>query len=324
MTVSEIVTKTIIDKLEEAEKTGRTFYWIKPFSEGAPKAPLSYEQSKEYTGINRLLLPPDEYLTYNKAIELNCHIRNGAKGKIVVFFKMIPLKDEDGEPVLDRDGNCIRQGMLRYYRIFSRSDVLDKNEQNLPSKLNFKHYSHEEQIYKQREAFDVFRQTVENYCNANRIIVETVYDGTEAYYSPSTNTIRLPDISNFNSLYEYCHTVAHELSHSTMIPLHRRKQEEKNIENEMLIGYSREELVAEISAEMLISNLGIIDDRQNKNNSLAYLQGWSRYLNNKKQEIVSAAAKAQEASDYIFGYAPVRERNIDIDRGYNRDYGEDR
>ncbi len=314
MTVNEIVTNQIIHKLDEAEKTGKVYYWVKPFAQGAPKVPLSYDKSYEYSGVNRLLLEPDEYLTKNKANELNCHIRKGAKANMVVFFNVVPKKDSNGEVVLDKNGDVVMRGFLKYYQVYSRSDCLEKSGQNLPSKLNFKRYSHAEQTEQMRQALVAFNSMIEKYCQANKIKVEVIKDGTVAYFSPNHNTIRIPDIDNFRSIYEYAHTVAHEITHSTMIPLNRQGGTSKEL-------YSKEELCAEIGAEMIIQNCGIPDDRQYKNNTIAYLQGWSSYLRNKKQEIVYAAAKAQEASELVMSYAKERERNIDISHDFD---GEER
>ena len=64
--------------------------------------------------------------------------------------------------------------------------------------------------------------------------------------------------------------------------------------------YSREELVAEIGAAMLCSNVGIDSDKAFKN-SVAYLQSWLRQLKNDNKMIVWAAAKAEKAAKYILG-----------------------
>lgn len=45
MTVNEIITQQIIDRIEEAKRTGKTFNWVKPFGENACRYPVSYEQS---------------------------------------------------------------------------------------------------------------------------------------------------------------------------------------------------------------------------------------------------------------------------------------
>lgn len=38
MNVNKIITQKIIDRLQEAERTGEKFYWVKPFAKGCPKS----------------------------------------------------------------------------------------------------------------------------------------------------------------------------------------------------------------------------------------------------------------------------------------------
>ena len=61
--------------------------------------------------------------------------------------------------------------------------------------------------------------------------------------------------------------------------------------------YSREELVAEMTASFLCSHVGI--ENATINNSAAYLQGWIRKLRGDKRLAITAAAQAQRAADYI-------------------------
>ena len=56
MNVNQIITQRIIQQMKEALEKGEKFYWVRPFSEGAPEQPFSYEGSVPYRGINRLLL----------------------------------------------------------------------------------------------------------------------------------------------------------------------------------------------------------------------------------------------------------------------------
>ena len=58
---------------------------------------------------------------------------------------------------------------------------------------------------------------ITHYCNQYGIELQFINDGTEAYFSPSDKVIRIPDMSNFSSIYEYVSCVAHEAIHSTMI-----------------------------------------------------------------------------------------------------------
>ena len=46
--VSQIITETVLKRMEEAEKNGEVFYWVKPFSEGSPNKPYSYDTGIPY------------------------------------------------------------------------------------------------------------------------------------------------------------------------------------------------------------------------------------------------------------------------------------
>ena len=313
MTVNEIITNQIIDRIEKAKRTGETFEWVKPFGDNSCVMPVSYEQSRNYTGINRLLLPADEYCTAQKASDLGCHIRKGSHGFIVVYFNLIPEKDENGEVLRDKDGNEMKRGFLKYYRVFSRQDIIDQTGENLPSKFPMKHYDHKEMDEQLRKTLLVFVQMFQAYCTAHNIQIEIIKDGTEAYFMPSKNIIRIPSIENLKSVYAYISTVAHEMIHSTMIPLNRQSPSDVKTVDERKEQYSKEELVAELGACFILQSLACFDDRpaEQKENNIAYLDGWSSYLKDKKNEIISASAKAQEASDFILDYAKEIEKEIE-------------
>ena len=62
--------------------------------------------------------------------------------------------------------------------------------------------------------------------------------------------------------------------------------------------YSKEELVAELGAAMLVNQCGIETEKSFRN-SAGYLQGWLKALKNDKRLIVSAAGKAEKAVKFI-------------------------
>ena len=63
--------------------------------------------------------------------------------------------------------------------------------------------------------------------------------------------------------------------------------------------YSKEELVAEMGAAFLCGVAGI--EHRTCDNSAAYIQGWLRTLQDDKRLLISAAAQAQRAADFILG-----------------------
>ena len=182
--VSQIITETVLKRMEEAEKNGEVFYWVKPFSEGSPNKPYSYDTGIPYRGINRILLDNDEFLTFAKVQEMNkkkdavqYRIRKGAKASMVCYYNTIPVIDEEtGVPQIDeRTGEQITKGFWKYYRVFSRSDVVRAdNGENLPSKFEFKHYSHEDATEQMTKALDRFNRLYEYFCEKYQNQLDTI------------------------------------------------------------------------------------------------------------------------------------------------------
>jgi antirestriction protein ArdC len=153
------------------------------------------------------------------------------------------------------------------------------------------------------------------------IEVQVIQDGTQAYFSHDMK-IRVPDISNFNSVYDWVHTVAHEMAHSTGMFLGRFNDQEPQEIEESMKSYSREELCAEIAAEMLCAELHIVDDSETPDNVYAYINGWSSHLKDRPMEIVSAAAKAETACELIMEC--LREMELEEQKLPNEDFEEER
>ena len=328
--VAKIITDAILKKMEDAENLGTSFRWVKPWNSGLDRA-YSYDTQIPYKGVNRLLLENDEYLTFNKMQEINqqkgtpeYQIRKGARSNIVCYYNITPIKDEQtGEPMIDEyTGKELKRGFLKYYRVFSKGDIVRKdNGESLPSKFNFEHFSHEEATEQMKEALDRFNRLFNYYCEKNGIEVQVVQDGTQAYFSHNMK-IRVPDISNFNSIYNWVHTVAHEMAHSTGMFLGRFNDQEPKAIEEAMKSYSKEELVAEITAEMLCSELHILDDSETPDNAVAYIHSWSSYLKDRPHEIVSAAAKAESACEMIMEC--LREMELEEQKVMNEHTEEER
>lgn len=328
--IARIITERILERMAEAEKNGEMFRWIKPFSEGAPDRAYSYDTLEPYRGINRILLENNEYLTFNKIQELNqrkdapqYQIRKGAKAHMVCYFNTTPVLEEiTGEAVIDETtGKELKRGYLKYYRVFCREDVVQKDTgENLASKFDFKHYSHEEMTEHMKAVLNRFNRLFIFYCKRYGIEIQTIKDGTQAYFSRDMK-IRVPDIENFSSLYCWVHTLAHELAHSTGVMLGRFNSEEIKSLEEMQQEYSKEELIAEISAEMLCNELRIPDDSETPDNTVAYIQSWSSYLKDRPTEIISAATKAEKACALLLDC--LREMELEESKRINQEKQEE-
>jgi len=62
--------------------------------------------------------------------------------------------------------------------------------------------------------------------------------------------------------------------------------------------YSKEELVAEITSAMLCHSCGV-DSQASIKNSAAYLQGWSRFIQDKADAFLTAVNQAYKAREFI-------------------------
>lgn len=91
--------------------------------------------------------------------------------------------------------------------------------------------------------------------------------------------------------------LSHELSHSTGVMLGRF--DEKKHTTDTQLDYAREELVAEISSQIIASELQVIDDSNTPNNSVSYIHSWSSILEDRPSEILRASAKAEKAAQFI-------------------------
>ncbi|MGB8440044.1 MAG: zincin-like metallopeptidase domain-containing protein [Candidatus Acidiferrales bacterium] len=276
-TVFEIVTQTIIEKLEAGDCP-----WKRPWVTSAPKNLIS---QKEYRGINTFLLsasgfPSPYFLTYAQTIKLGGNVRKGEHGQIVVFWNV------GKEKLNPKTGKIQKPFLLRYYRVFNLSQT-----EGIQAKLGI------------NDADSTPKPSIES-CDAivsgmpNRPAIKA---SDRAWYRPSTDEVGIPDKSVFNSSEAFYATLFHELTHSTG---HTSRVGREGIEVLNSFGsesYSKEELIAEMGAAYLCGFSGI--SPATVENSAAYLRSWISVLKGDSKLIVTAASQAQRASDYIRGIA---------------------
>ena len=116
------------------------------------------------------------------------------------------------------------------------------------------------------------------------VIDEIVTD--DAFYSPSRDCVVLPLPEQFKSMEERYSTAFHELAHSTG---HQSRLDRLRATARFgSESYSKEELVAEITAAALMNHTGI-ETKGTFRNSTAYIQNWLTALRNDKRLIISAS-----------------------------------
>lgn len=279
-TVYEIVTEQIIEQLNKG-----VIPWKKSWQSGIPRNGIS---KKEYTGINPFLLSVRGYtnpywFSFKQVGDAGGFVKKGEKSTLIIFGKTYTKPDPDKQEGEISIKELQSHLVMRYYRVFNaeQCEGLDTEKYGTP-KL---------QVFNRIEAAE---KIVASYTNAPVI----QHEEQRAYYMPRLDRVNMPKKETFIDELSYYGTLFHELIHSTGHES-RLNREMKGL-NEDKTDYSKEELIAEMGASYLSARAGIFNQSQLEQAG-AYIQGWLKALKNDPQMVVSAAAKAQKASDYIAG-----------------------
>jgi antirestriction protein ArdC len=251
--------------------------WNQPYTyNGVAGLPLSISTGKPYRGINVFLLAITAmekgyaspfWGTYKKITELGGQIRKGEKSTMITFWKKLTkdMADEKTGEIKPRSFF-----MLRVYNVFNvaQADWAEgKGTKYFPEPIAVDVAS------VRTEAHAI----IESYVAREGISFVSA-DQSMAYYQPSVDLINVPLPANMVSEDAWCLTAFHECGHST------GHTSRLNREGVTSIGahrggtiYSFEELVAEMTAALLAGRLGFITD-DIVANSVAYCQGWAKYL----------------------------------------------
>ena len=268
------ITDRIIAELEKGKVP-----WHKPWhcSSGA----ISRVTGKPYSVLNQLLLPQaGEYVTFRQAIEEGHPVKKGEKASVVYFFKFIHGEDKE-------TGEAKKIPILKYYSVFHISQCEGMKPRFAASE------SSEGGLQSDERAEQILKDYI---CRSGVTLKQE--RSNKAFYQPATDTIVVPEMSQFTEKAEYYSTVFHESVHST-----GHSSRLNRITNVARFGsesYSKEELVAELGASYLVNAAGL-ETLSSFGNSAAYIQGWLSALKDDKRFIVSAAGKAEKAVRLIFG-----------------------
>lgn len=275
-----MVTDRIIAEMEKG-----IIPWQKPWNGG--ECCISHTTGKPYSWLNQLMLggKVGEWLTFKQCKAEGGNVKRGEKGCPVVFWSFNDKKVKD----VDADGNEVIRivrghPFLKYYTVFH----IDQCEGIKPK------FDKELKVY-DNDPIEAAENIVKTYFDREACTLN-VYQSAQAFYSPSTDSVTVPQMSQYEVKEEYYSTLFHEMTHST-----GHETRLARIVKVAAFGsedYSKEELVAEMGAAMLVSTAGIECEKAFRN-SVGYLQGWLKALSNDNKLIVFAAGKAEAAVKYI-------------------------
>lgn len=109
----------------------------------------------------------------------------------------------------------------------------------------------------------------------------------------------LPEFKFFSSAKSYYATLLHELAHSTGHGTRLNRDLSGSFGSNK---YAREELIAEIAATFVASELNISDEL-NLENHASYLASWIEILKNDNRAFFTAVTQARLASNYLLSQA---------------------
>ena len=275
MTVYEVITARILEQLERG-----VVPWRRPWALVESK---NLATGKKYRGVNAITLPGGLFATFKQVKALGGTVKKGSHGFPVVFFSFPDHTAEDKEKEEEKEDGRTAP-IIRYYHVFRVEDCEGlkiekiKEEGSKPSSI---------------EA----AETIVANMQSRPTIIEK--NSGEAYYCPSTDTVQIPNRSQFPRIEEFYSTLFHELTHSTG---HADRLGRKTLTAAAAFGsseYGKEELVAEFGASFLCGTARI--DNTTVENSAAYINNWKKVIKADSRLVIQAAGMGQKAADYILG-----------------------
>lgn len=288
--VIDIVNEKILEKMEKGVNP-----WKKTWKLSGGflvNRPYNYVTNKPYNGLNLALLESGYYVSYKQLQELGGKVKQGAKPYFVVYSKPTIYTTEEVNPDTEELETLERTGwIMKYYWVYSLDDCEGYRQikgREKPQDITINPYN-------DNEEWEEAENVMADYISRDGVKVHRI-EQKQAYYSPSSHEVVLPQLKQFDDSISFYETAFHELGHSTSKALKRELGSKFGTEK-----YAKEELVAEICSIYCMNALGVDDDKY-FNNNIAYLKSWASHIKNNENKyfIYSAMSKAQKAFEYIF------------------------
>lgn len=272
--------------------------WKKPWHSSF-NGPTSMSTGRRYTGINTFILAIEGreskwWGTYKQIKKHGGQVMKGEHGTVVVFWKFLPAKDENGKPKLDDAGRPKMIPLLRFYNVFNAEQA--EWPDGLPER-----FQPPPEIDTGIEPLDALKTMLADYVDGPTVKRQ----GDRACYRPSTDEVNVPVSKHFDRAEAEFGTMAHELVHSTGHKSRLKRLDDGWVGREE---YAKEELVAEMGAAFLAALYGVKDDEQMEQ-SASYIDGWRKAINDDPKLVVHAAGKAKAAVERIAGVAEAEDED---------------
>ncbi len=286
--------RTITDRITAALESAGP--WQRPWTiGGGTMMPANALTGRAYRGVNAVLLLAaaqtlgygGRWATFRQWQQLGGAVRKGERASLVILWK--PLNDgaeaapADDAAEMDTAEPAPGRLVCRAYHVFAAEQV--------------------EGVAIDASALPDLAERIDA---AERFVASTAADirlgGDRAFYLPSGDFIQMPAPAAFTGTQTstategYYATLLHELTHWTAHPSRCARDLSGRFGSE---AYAMEELVAELGAAFLCGTLGITDTP--RPDHAAYLGSWLGVLRRDARAIFTAAARAQQAADFLCG-----------------------
>jgi antirestriction protein ArdC len=271
----------VTDKILQAMAAGPG-EWRMPWQVTASNAiPVNAVSQQMYRGVNVLVLwvtaqeqkyESNLWATYKQWRDLGAQVKKGERAAPVVFWK---VTDKEVAAEHEENAETKRLFLARGYSVFNVSQV-EGYTATQETKV-----SHDERI-----------ETAERFFFG--LGADIRHGGGRAFYRVEDDFIRIPELHTFRTSIDYYSILAHELTHWSGAEKRLNRDLSNRFGSE---AYAAEELVAELGAAFSMARLGLSSEP--RPDHAAYIAGWHTLLQNDKRAIFTAAAKAQQAVDYL-------------------------
>jgi antirestriction protein ArdC len=253
----------------------------------AVSRPANVSSQRRYRGANVLALwiaaeaagyADGIWGTYRQWQAAGAQVRRGEKGAAVMLWKHVASSDNGDDE--DDDTSARRRIFARAFTVFNAAQVDGYAPPPIP----------------------VLSET-ERCTAAERFIghlgITTVFEGSEAYYRPSDDTVYMPPFSQFRDAASFYGVALHEYGHASGAK-HRLARDLSGRFGSA--AYAMEEISVELLSGMILADLGIA--HHPRPDHAAYISSWLEILKRDPRAIVTAASKAQAAADWMHAQQP--------------------
>ncbi len=262
--------------------------------------PQNAVTGKRYRGVNSFFLSMHAYeqgysdprwCTFLQAQKKGWHIRKGSSGYPVEYWAYFDLKQkkllswQDALKLMKEEPDYANENLQLRCRL---SVVFNAAQMEGIPEMTYAHQTNIDAIRGQRDT--LLRNMRLNYREG----------GTQAYYSPSEDTVTLPPERSFFDTYSYACTFLHECGHATGHPDRLNRDLSGGFGSE---SYAKEELWAEIASAFTAQAIGLTLTEAQLRHLLdlhkAYIQSWAESVKDAPEELFRAIKDAEGISDYL-------------------------